>query len=297
MGTIIRALCLSISLVLLALDAGKASAQIGAVIDALPADRDYVGGITGSIPRYEEMTTLEKVRALRRYVYLHTPLAWTERFLIHDQVVNLPLKKAYTIFEKEKEGGVWCGGTAIMLSRLYKAAGFNSWVYNFGAIDGPSHVTTLVEVDGEIILQDAYFNIEYVDAGMPVPFLELISSIRNRAAPTPQTEPSSRIVLFQDLAEAEKVIGPGTNKCQTEIAGVRCSAAISLSHYLDLDEERDLYEFLESRGWPRQFEYLMLYPISVVSMYSDTVAQAQSLLDGINRRIKELPLDVGNKVR
>jgi hypothetical protein len=297
MRTIIRALCLLILLVLLALDAGKTSAQIGAVIDALPADRDYVEGIIGSIPRYEDMTTLEKVRALRRYVYSHTPMAWAEKFLIHDQVVNLPLKKAYTIFEKEKVGGVWCGGTAIMLSRVYKAAGFNSWVYNFGAIDGPSHVTTLVEVDGGIILQDAYFNIEYVDAGMPVPFLELISIIRKRAAPNPQTESSSRVVLFQDLAEAKKVLGPETNKCQSEIAGVRCSAAISLSHYLDLDEERDLYEFLESRGWPRQFEYLMLYPISVVSMYSDTVGQAQSLLDGIKQTIREVPLDVSNKVR
>jgi hypothetical protein len=286
MCTIIRALCLLILLVLLALDAGKASAQIGAVINALPADRDYVEGIIGSIPRYEDMTTLEKVRALRRYVYSHTPMAWAEKFLIHDQVVNLPLKKAYTIFEKEKVGGVWCGGTAIMLSRVYKAAGFNSWVYNFGAIDGPTHVTTLVEVDGGIILQDAYFNIEYVDAGMPVPFLELISIIRKRAAPNPQTESSSRVVLFQDLAEAKKVLGPETNKCQGEIAGVRCSAAISLSHYLDLDEERDLYEFLESRGWPRQFEYLMLYPISVVSMYSDTVGQAQSLLDGIKQTIR-----------
>src|SRR5262249_1406472 len=154
--------------------AGEAHAQIGLVIDALPADRDYVKSITASIPGYETMTKIEKVRALRQYVYQHTPVAWAEKFLIHDQVVDLPLQEAYSLFDKTI-GGVWCGGTAIMLSRVFKAAGFSSWLYNFGVIDGPSHVTTLVEVDGNIIVQDAYFNIEYVDdQGTPIPFDELV---------------------------------------------------------------------------------------------------------------------------
>ena len=42
-----------------------------------------------------------------------------------------------------------------MLSRVYKAAGFNSWLYNFGVVDDDvTHLTTLVEVDGDVILQD-----------------------------------------------------------------------------------------------------------------------------------------------
>ena len=43
-----------------------------------------------------------------------------------------------------------------MLSRVYKAAGFNSWLYNFGVFDDDddaTHITTLVEVDGGVILQ------------------------------------------------------------------------------------------------------------------------------------------------
>ena len=158
-------------LVLLSLTAGTVTAQIGPVMDALPADRDYVASITASISGYEAMTDIEKVRALRLYVYQHTPF---ENPLVHDQVVNLPLSDAYAVFAKGV-GGVYCGGAAIMLSRVYKAAGFDSWLYDFGDIESDSpttHQTTLVEVDGDVVLQDAYFNYEYVDSrGMtnPVP--------------------------------------------------------------------------------------------------------------------------------
>jgi hypothetical protein len=293
---VIRGFC---ALMLFVFAADKAFAQIGAVIDALPADRDYVEGITASIPGYRTMTEIEKVRALRRYVYQHTPLSWTNKFLIHDEVVNLPLREAYSLFDKTA-GGVWCGGTAIMLSRVFRAAGFNSWLYNFGVIDGPSHVTTLVEADENIVLQDGYFNIEYVDGqGMPVPFRELISRIRNGAPPAPKDEVANRVVLFKDFTVAERVVGPNRDimTCQTNVAGLRCSAPIALSHYLNLEEERDLYEFLQSRGWPRQFEFLMLYPINLVSMYSDTVAQAESLLDDINRKVRDLPLDIRHKLQ
>jgi hypothetical protein len=120
----ISAACVWLSLATVA-----ASAQIGPVIDALTADRAYVTGITASISGYEQMSYIEKVRALRLYVYQHTPVGAP---LVHDQVVNLPLKEAYAVFAKG--GGVFCGGTSIMLSRVYKAAGFNSWVYDFGEV-------------------------------------------------------------------------------------------------------------------------------------------------------------------
>src|SRR5579859_2086285 len=102
LATLIGVFC---ALVLFPLSAGKACAQIGAVIDALPADRNYVASITASISGYKAMTDIEKVRALRLYVYQHTPF---EDPLIHDQVVNLPLADADAIFAKGI-GGVYCG--------------------------------------------------------------------------------------------------------------------------------------------------------------------------------------------
>jgi hypothetical protein len=241
-------------LMLFSVSASQSSAQNNnEIIQALPADRIYVDSVTASIVGYATMTDLEKVRALRLWVYQHTP---NEDPLIHDQVVNLRLKDAYALFAKGT-GGVWCGGNATMLSRVYKAAGFNSWLYNFGVFDDDddaTHITPLVEVDGGVILQDSYFNIEYAHAhGMPIPFLELISRIVDGAPPTATTgvANANRIKLF-----------------------------------------RQIEKFVESKGLPGQAEYLMLYPLGLVSLYPDGVAQGERLMRDINQKVRDLPLDV-----
>jgi hypothetical protein len=278
-ATVIRVFCV---LMLLPLSVGKACAQIGAVIDALPADRDYVASITASISGYEAMTDIEKVRALRLYVYKHTPF---ENPLVHDQVVNLPLSDAYAVFAKGV-GGVYCGGAAIMLSRVYKAAGFDSWLYDFGDIESDSpttHQTTLVEVGGDVILQDAYFNYEYVDAhGMPIPFLDLISLIHGGIPPPAKEGVADKDWLFQGLEEADLWVGPNKT-CHNTTTGVRCIAIITLSRFLEMGP--GMLDFLEQVGEPRRFEYLLLHPISLVSLYSDGAASAQTLLRDIKREI------------
>ena len=279
LAAVFRAFCV---LVLLPLSAGNVSAQIGSVMDALPADRDYVASITASISGYEAMTDIEKVRALRLYVYQHTPF---ENPLIHDQVVNLPLRDAYAVFAKGV-GGVYCGGAAIMLSRVYKAAGFESWLYDFGDIESDSpttHQTTLVEVRGDVILQDAYFNYEYVDPhGMPIPFFDLISLIHGGAPPAAKDGVADKDWLFQSLEEADLWVGP-YKTCRNTTTGVRCIATITLSRFLEM--EPSMLDFLEQVGEPRQFEYLLLHPISLVSLYSDGAARAETLLGDIKREI------------
>src|SRR6202044_2004340 len=103
-------------LVFLSFAAGDISAQVSDLppeTTALPSDRIYVNGIAASIPGYNRMTDIDKVRALRLYVYQHTPVGDP---LIHDFVVNLPLTDAYAILARA--GGVYCGGAAIMLSRV-----------------------------------------------------------------------------------------------------------------------------------------------------------------------------------
>lgn len=264
---------------LLLFAAGNASAQIGAVIEALPADRLYVAGISASISGYNTMTNIERVRALRLYVYQHTPF---DDPLIHDQVVNLPLNDAYAVFAKGN-GGLYCGGAAIMLSRVYKAAGFNSWIYNFGEPEQATHQTTLVEVDGDVILQDGFFNYEYVDAlGKPIAFLDLISLTIDDTPPTAMAGTEAKLWLFKDRAEVEQWVGPNET-CQSTAGGVRCIATITLWRFLE--KGPDIFEFLHHRGWPRQLEYLMLYPISLVSMYSDGAARAESLSRDLERKI------------
>jgi hypothetical protein len=283
-GAVIRAFYV---LVFLSFTAGDISAQISNLppeTTALPADRIYVNGITASIPGYNRMTDIDKVRALRLYVYQHTPVGDP---LIHDFVVNLPLTDAYAILERA--GGVYCGGAAIFLSRVYKAAGFNSWIYNFGDSEGSgaSHATTLVEVDGELILQDAYLNYEYVDAqGKPIQFLDLISRIVDGAPPTAKAGVANRPWMFDALAAAEKSAArKDAMNCKTVATGLRCNAIITLSGFLENNPA--FSEFLEFRGWPRQFEYLMLYPMSVDSLYPDGDAGAQTLLENVQGKVSD----------
>jgi hypothetical protein len=273
---------------LLSFTAGKVSAQIGPASDALPWDRLYVASITASIPGYETKSDIEKVRALRLYVYQHTPVG---KPLVHDQVIDLPLSDAYAVFAKG--GGVYCGGTAIMLSRVYKAAGFNSWLYDFGEPEerdgGPAtHETTLVEVDGDVIIQDAYLNYEYVDAhGKPIPFLDVISRIVDGTPPTATAGVADRVWRFNGADQAEEFAGPYKDavRCQDTATGVSCNAIITLSGFLAVDS--GIPDFLEGIGWPRQIEYLMLYPIALVSLYSDGVVRGERLLDDLKRRVRD----------
>ena len=254
----------------------EASAQIGPVIDALPADRLYVTGITATIRGYEQMTAIEKVRALRLYVYEHTPVGAP---LVHDQVVNAPLSDAYAIFAKG--GGVFCGGTSIMLSRVYKAAGFNSWVYDFGELEAPdgdtTHETTLVEVEGKVILQDAYLDFEYVDPeGKQIPFLEVISRTAAGNPPNPRAGARNRPWLFSSSDKSEMYIDhKDAMRCQDAAVGVTCPVTITLSRFLEVDS--GILDHLEFRGYPRRMEYLMLYPLALISMYSDGVTACRNI--------------------
>jgi len=281
---IVRVFCI---LTWLSVEAASAIAQDAAAMAALPADRAYSIDITASIPGYVAMTGIEKVRALRLYVYQHTPVGTP---LVDDQAVRLSLKDAYSVFEK---GGTFCSGAAVMLSRVYKAAGFNSWVYEFGSTEtseDPTHATTLVEVNGEVILQDGYLNYEYVDTqGTPIPFLKLIALIAKRAAPRATEGVAKRPWLYSNLADAEEDIGPekDTMKCEQIAVALRCSAIFTLSRYLETDT--GIQEFVASKGWPPQFEYLMLYPMDLFSLYSDGAVQAERLLAEVKRTIRERP--------
>ena len=62
-------------------------------------------------------------------------------------------------FEASSEGewGLLCGGFAWFLMSVYDFIGLNSFIYNV-TLPGWSHVVTLVEYQGEFIVQDAFFD-------------------------------------------------------------------------------------------------------------------------------------------
>jgi hypothetical protein len=267
--------------------------------DPIIADVLYVPRITAEISGYNAMSPMQKVQALRVYAYKHTPLAAVQKFLIRRDLAAISLQEVYANFDAEKRG-VWCGDTAMLLARIYRAAGFEAWVYNFGKKDLLTHVTTLVKVKREIYLQDAYLNFEYLDeAGQPLPFREVVGLIRDGHPPLAATYVTEKLGYFSNSEQVEHWTGEYYHKasCMAEPGGLKCSAPITLERFLEVFYLMDkTYDFLEVEGWPRQVGYLMLYPISLapyggsIEFANDMLAQIQAMNDE-HRRSGPSPLN------
>ena len=128
---------------------------------------------------------------------------------------------------------VWAASTAEVRRSCFREfirpQDLTSWLYDFGDIEGDSpttHQTTLVEVDGDVVLQDAYFNFEYVDSrGMPIPFLDLITLIHAGVPPAAKDGVADKDWLFQSFQEAHLWVGPykTCHSTTTEFAASRPS--------------------------------------------------------------------------
>lgn len=268
-------------LTFLMLAGSAAHAQIGPIIDALPDDRKFVQRMIESIPGYDDMDSMAKVRTLRERVARITPVAGSMNFLIHDKVINLPLEAAYN---EMAHGGVFCGATATFLARVYTAAGFKAWTYNFGRSGILTHVTTLVEIDDEIFIQDAYLNYEYVDDdGKLIPFFSVLSKLTDKNVPKTTVFHAKRTGFFPNTTKAERWTDTtskdaGQPHCSPVNGGAKCEGVFTLptmlhAHFLT----EPTYDFLVDRGFPREIDYLMLFPIEIISLYSDTIATRDQL--------------------
>lgn len=258
----------------------SAPAQIGEIIEALPADKSFASRVVGGIPGYFVKTPLEQARALRDYAFQTVPLAAVEDFLFHDRVVNLPLEEGLSLMSEEK-GGVFCGATAVYLARLYAATGFDAWTYNFGLLDTFTHVTTLVRIDGEIYVQDAYLNFEYMDeSDAPVPFHEVILRTAAGNPPPVRGGGGNKPGYFQDAANVLTWSGDDfdVETCEPIEGGLFCHAPITLERIMETYFLADqIWATLESDGWPAIVDYLLLYPVDITSLYQETAEDAAQL--------------------
>ncbi len=87
------------------------------------------------------------------------------KLLIEESYWEQDIDSLYRRFNAN-DRGVFCGGTAWTLMRLYNAFGLDSWIYNAGPEPGMTHVVTLVRAEGNIIVQDAYANYTLTDRGV-----------------------------------------------------------------------------------------------------------------------------------
>jgi hypothetical protein len=123
-----------------------------------------------------------RVNVLRAWASRNIDWCSTSLLLDHDLEFQLYTRSAPELFTAffEDRGGVWCGGTAYALMRLYQSFGYEAWTLDVGSPDVMTHVVTLVTIMHEgapkRVVQDATFNISYSnDHGDPLDYLEIVA--------------------------------------------------------------------------------------------------------------------------
>jgi len=209
----------------------------------------------------------ETVRALRRYLYRRLPLASNGDYWVTDPPVReaASLQSALKLFETA-ERGVWCQAAAVLLAQLYEAAGYRAWVTSFGDVDTLTHTVTLVEVDGEIYLQDAYFNLDYVRVGgAPLPYFEALQRLAAGRSLRVRQDLDFRLGIFPEPQVAKEWTPPGLHAdivCTAAPPPYLCNVAVTGRRFAEVFYIRDKVKaYLRRQGRPEGFEYLMLTPL------------------------------------
>jgi hypothetical protein len=259
----------------------------------------------------------EKTNLLRQWAWSHTPTVAGRSGLLccRPEWHGLSAAETFQAFE-EKSGGVWCGGAATALQRLYQLFGFEAWAVNTGSLEGRgSHVVTLVRIEhrGEqrIIVQDAYFNLTFVDAETrePVEYLQLVQ----RLAAGDHASIAVRSPDYRDMPQWPSARVPADQRhgqSAAEIAASPCfwvmeEAFDSKLHpdgLLEFVSPRRLDKFLarrchdaegktikelawlEEQGHPPEIIYLFLYPLGMQGPHApEFLQQAQAAAKPLQR--------------
>jgi len=225
------------------------------------------------VPSFESLSVFEKISRIREWTYRRTAVSATRDHLLDDKYPtnDLSASELLRLFDANV-GGCWCGGVATTLRKVYEELGFPAYTVDYGQPGLLTHVITLVLVDKELHAQDAYLNCEYTHAGRPIPFLRVLERLRNgeavdvdnRAPLTrrPVHLPSLRTV---DTSWMSKGQGITSGDCHVLADNhYVCLARQSVESFERNYFEVPLaYDFLESRGYPRDLSYLLLFPFAV----------------------------------
>jgi len=244
-----------------------------------------------------QLSAWEKVNLLRRWAYQQTDVPLKQQCLFDNQ--DLRTKTAAEIlsgFQQDK-AGVWCGGSAIFLMKLYEQYGFKAYALNMGkpsVSQSFTHVLVLVKIphNGEekLVVQDGYFNTTYTHLdGSPLDYFELISFLKNRQEDkikVVQNQDGFReILLCQNRVELQiREFSTRNLDCQ-EVggqSGYKCLDTMTFESYYNRYKsvQQQIRDFFSTEALPASFIFLFLYPMGIESSHEDASAilqQAQLL--------------------
>jgi hypothetical protein len=233
-----------------------------------------VDTLASEIENFHLLDPHAQIDAVRNWLYGWTNLAADEetllaydRYPLHRLTVNemLELHRSHT-------GGHLCAGINYILKRVYDDLGYRSWMYNYGDRHSLTHAITLVEVNRMLYAQDAYFNLTYVDLeNRPLPFYVVLENLTAGKEPKLKAGPTLRRNIHMTVklkragagSWAARGIDPQTCKALND-KYLLCETETSLNNFIKaFPRWNDVYAFLAKHGFPKSFQYLLLFPIGV----------------------------------
>lgn len=218
----------------------------------------------------------DKVNMLRQWSYEHTKASSKHNLLEEDKsfgFYNKNVAELFTAFSQYK-GGVWCGGSAYALMKLYQSYGYKAYTVDSGEVGVMTHVVTIVEIDfdGRKILsvQDPTFNITYENSsGIPYSYFEFLKMLKehnhNNITIYQGKGPIPDFILDpkDDINDYGQYIKP-SDKPFAKLTGERLIYKTRLT-LATFDEKygNSVNEFLLKEGHPPKALYLFLYPLSI----------------------------------
>jgi hypothetical protein len=219
----------------------------------------FITRISDEIPGFAELPPLRRIDAVRNWVYANTDIAVDQKALLPYDKYPLHALKIEELMElhDRNTGGHFC-------------AGINYWMYSYGDETSLTHAVALVEVEGNLYAQDAYFNLTYVDQhDQPVPFYTMLENLLDGREPKIKTGDSR----FRDVHLRERVPADGgwavagilTDTCKTlgeqwSVCKSQTSSEAFLANFSDVQKA---YAFLAEHGLPKSRHYLSLFPLGV----------------------------------
>jgi hypothetical protein len=186
-------------------------------------------------------------------------------------------------------GGAFCGGHSVVLARIYYALGYDVQALNLGD-PSTSHMLTLVRIHhgGRDILsvQDSYFGYGLLMDGAPADALEVLAALGagahdritfdiGQGGCKPYLAPAESVDSHRAYQAGMYEVSPLQSRSETH--GTFCHN-FRIDNYLSSGDGAAYVQWLEARGHPAEFAYMLLYPISASGgpAYEEAALAAQA---------------------
>ncbi|MGE0480679.1 MAG: hypothetical protein AB7Q17_09425 [Phycisphaerae bacterium] len=245
----------------------------------------------------------ERVNRLRRWAYSNTTWAYSYPALLEvreaARYYQLGADELFSAFQRQA-GGVYCAGASWAGMQLFQMFGYPTILLDLGdPVTQVSHVTAVVEIEhaGRLIsvVQDVTFNLTYVDEwGLPLDYFAALARLRAgqtfrvRPSIAGDSPPPATLIPLAELEHAspEQLAAAAWTMVPGAVRFERLSNGeyVFWSHRNLARFEADLgdayFDFLASRGQPRDLRYLLLFPFA---LYGTDAETALAFMQRVNR--------------